>query len=687
MFQLSYLSKTLGSCLVISTMTLGLMGCGSSSSNSDETSQVVEVENYQLQLLHVADMDGSNARVIDNAPHFARNLNALRAQYPQSSLFVSSGDNYIPGARYDASANELFSNIAGVNEPGVARADIAMLNAMGLSASAVGNHDMDGGPEAFAGIINADNAYPGAAFPYLSANLDFSSDANTQGLVTASGQDAANIGQSLSASTVVTINGETIGIVGATTPTQEVITSTGDVTVLPQNDGMSELAAIIQGEVDALTASGINKIILLAHMQDMAVEQALANLLTDVDIIVAGGSNTLMANSQDTLWPGDSAALSYPLWLESASAEPVALVNVDGDYKYLGRLVVEFDNAGRLIPDSVDTNESGAIISSDAQAQSLAGEPNNEVEAIATAMRDVIVATESNILGNASVFLNGVRSQVRSQETNLGNLTADANLWYAQLAEPATRIAIKNGGGIRAAIGQQHYPAGSTNPADIEHLPNAPFPAAGKAAGDISQFDIQTSLAFNNDLVTMEVSAVELKAILEHSIASVDADDPNGYGGGRFPQVAGLSFSFDPQQPSREVNENTGELVHSGMRIQQLTVLGQGNEADDVIVVNGELQGDINRRFTLVTLGYIGQGGDGYPFPCRGDDCDNQTPLTLSAAFDPHLADFAATGSEQDALAEYLLAYYPNQSSPYQGGDNLSHQGHQDQRIVRLPHN
>ncbi|RJG47547.1 bifunctional metallophosphatase/5'-nucleotidase [Motilimonas pumila] len=684
MFQLSHLSKALRPCVAVSVITLGLMGCGSSGSDDKSASEDISTNYFKLQLLHVADMDGSNARVIDNAPYLARNLNAARLLYPENSLFVSSGDNYIPGSRYDASADERFSNVAGVNEPGVARGDIAMLNAMGLQASAVGNHDMDGGPEEFASIISIDNSYPGAAFPYLSSNLDFSTDENTQGLVEAAGQYAEELGQSLTASTLVTVNGQTIGIVGATTPTQEVITSTGDVAVLPLSDANEALAALIQAQVDALTATGVDKIILLAHMQDIAVEKALAGLLQDVDIIVAGGSNTLMADSQDTLWPGDNAAETYPLLLESASAEPVALVNVDGDYKYLGRLVVEFDNNGLLVTASIDENESGAIASSAEKAAELGGEENSQVTAIASAMSDVIVASESNILGNSAVFLNGIRADVRSQETNLGNLTADANLWYAQLADPNTRIAIKNGGGIRAEIGQKRYPAGSTNPDDIRYFATAEFPAAGKASGDISQFDIQTSLAFNNDLVTMTVSAAELKSLLEHSVAAVAADDVSGYGGGRFPQVAGLSFSFDPQQHAREIDESSGEVVTSGMRIQHLTVLSHRDEPDDEVVINGELQGDVERTFTLVTLGYIGQGGDGYPFPCDGDDCANQTPLSQGLTQDPAYSDFAPTGTEQDALAEYLQAFYPNQDAAYQGADDLIENGHSDTRITRL---
>ncbi|WP_159064756.1 bifunctional metallophosphatase/5'-nucleotidase [Thaumasiovibrio subtropicus] len=662
------------------TMTVALGSTLLTACNSDsDTAPVKVAENYKLQLLHVADMDGSNSRVLDNAGNFARNLDALTKQYPENTLFVSSGDNYIPGSRYAASDDDVFANVAGVNVPGVGRGDIAMLNAMGVKASAVGNHDMDGGPEEFATIFGADNAYPGAQFPYLSANLDFSADANTAPHVTEAGQLVSEVANKLAASSIVEVNGQRIALIGATTPTQDVITSVGNVTVLPANNEIADLAAIIQQEVDAVVATGIDKVVLLAHMQNINVEKQLATLLKDVDIIVAGGSNTLLATTEDELWPGDTAADTYPILLKSASDQPVAVVNVEGDYKYLGRLIVEFDKDGVLVEDSIDSAVSGPVLSTQARADELGGEANADVEAVVTAMKDVLVASESVILGHSNVFLNGIRAHVRGQESNLGNLTADANLWYAQQHDANTVISIKNGGGIRAEIGQSYFPAGSTNPEDITYEQTAAFPAANKAQGDISKYDIQTALSFNNDLVLMDVTATELKAIIEHAIGEVDATDASGYGGGRFPQIGGMSFSFDATQAARAVDGTSGAVTVAGERVRSLTV---GN---DVVIADGAIQGDANRTFKLVTLGYIGRGGDGYPFPCAGTDCaDNQVRLETAMTNDPALSDFSATGKEQDALAEYLKAVHPDAANAYNGSDDLISVTHTDTRIVPL---
>jgi 2',3'-cyclic-nucleotide 2'-phosphodiesterase (5'-nucleotidase family) len=676
-FKKNYLSTLIASTLMVTVLS----ACNESNTDSDSVDDVT----YTLQLLHMADMDGSNAIALANAGNFASTVSTLRNVYPENTLFLSSGDNYIPGARYEAGNDASMSQVSGVNVPGNGRADIAMLNAMGLQASAVGNHDLDGGTEEFASIIAVDDTYLGAQFPYLSSNMVFADDTNTAPLVVEDGQTASTIPNSLASTTIIEVNGERIGIVGATTPTNEVITSTGDITVLPANDSTVELAAIIQTKVDELTATGINKIILLAHMQTISIEKQLATLLNNVDIIVAGGSNTLLADSTDRQWAGDTVVDNYPLLLKSATDEDVALVNVDGDYKYLGRLVVGFNADGELITSSIDEDESGSYITDDTMVTSLSANANADVDAIVDAVNDIIVAAESNILGHTTVFLNGTKSEVRSEETNLGNLTAEANLWYAKLADSSVQVSIKNGGGIRADIGYAAYPAGSTSVEDLIYYPPAAYPNAGKEAGDISQYDLQSSLAFNNSLSTLAITASELKEILEHTVSDIDVTDATGYGGGKFPQIAGMQFTFDATLTAAEYDADTGALITAGLRVTTLSVDTDGDGTfDDVVVENGSVQGDDSRSFNMVTLSYLGTGGDGYPFPCIDDSCSNQTQLESNmGANDPGLASFATDGTEQDALAEYLLQSYPDIDNAYAEKDSIEDSTIVDMQIIR----
>jgi len=593
----------------ISLIILILLGFLFVGCNDDDDDDKKSSADFTLQLLHMSDVDGSNAEAIANAGNFARNITAFKVKYPDNTLFLSSGDNYIPGSRYDAGANEAMAEVDGIKVPGKGRADIAMLNAMGLQASAVGNHDLDGGTSEFASIIGVDGEYPGAQFPYLSSNLIFAADEKPAPFVKEDGEEAKDIPNSLTSSAVIEVNGEKIGIVGATTPTEEVIATTGGITVLPANDSTEELAALIQAKVDALTATGINKVILLAHMQTLSIEKSMALLLKDVDIIVAGGSNTRLSDDNDRIWAGDESQGEYPLQYTSAKAEPVLIVNVDGDYKYIGRLVVGFDKNGLILTGTLDDDVNGAYVCDNTMAESLGGEVIAQVDAVVTALNNVIIASEENIIGNTSVWLNGIKSQVRSEETNLGNLTADANLWYAKLLDSEVSVSIRNGGGIRASIGYAIYPPGSTNPDDLMYLPPAAYPAAGKEDGDISQFDLQSALAFNNSLAIVEVTAHELKEIIEHAVAEVVPADATGYGGGRFTQVAGISFTYNPNLTARTANAETGEIISNGKRIIELKV---GN---DTVVSQGVMQGDENRTFNVITLGYLADGGDGYPFP------------------------------------------------------------------------
>ena len=81
---------------------------------------------------------------------------------------------------------------------------------------------------------------------------------------------------------------------------------------------------------------------------------------------MAGGSNTLMADANDRLRAGDVAAESYPFLTTGLDGKALALINTDGNYKYVGRLVVDFDADGTLIPSSIDPVISG-VYAADSQ--------------------------------------------------------------------------------------------------------------------------------------------------------------------------------------------------------------------------------------------------------------------------------------------------------------------------------
>ncbi len=615
--------------IVLSILLLGsltLVGTSAFSQNGEDP-----LSKTTLQLLHAADMEGG-IEALENAPRFSSVLNALKAEV-ENTVIIGAGDSYIPGPFFAAANNGSLREVLG--REGSGRADILMLNAMGFMAGALGNHEFDLGPGTLAGLIAPDRDYVGAAFPFLSANLDFSSDSNLAPLVVEPGQEASTIPNSITKSVVITTpSGEKIGVVGITTPLLGSLSVPGNVGIAPADpNDMMALAAIIQESVDALTATGINKIILTGHLQQINLDETLATHLTDVDIIIAGGSNTLLADETDRLHPGDTADRPYPIMTQSATHEPIAIVGTDGNYRYVGRLVVDFDASGILVAESIDATVSGAFVT-DAQGVVDTGnaEPAARVVEITEAVRNIVTEKDGNIFGQTSVYLNGNHGSIRTEETNIGNLIAEANLAAGKRVDPSVVVSLKNGGGIRAPIGVAAYGKLLSPPANG---------LVGKTEGQISQIDIENTLRFNNGLTLLTLSAAELLEVIEHTVAA----SGGGSTPGRFPQIAGMAFSFDTSLPE-------------GSRVQSLVITDTDGNPTDTIAQNGEIVGDADRTFRMVTITFLVDGGDDYPYANFPNTHRVDLTEVMTEEQSGGQATFTDPGTEQDALAEYLAANF-----------------------------
>ena len=626
---------------------------------------------FTLQLFHLSDQE-ANTTSIDLAPNLSAVLNALRAEDIDSdgvagfedTLVLSSGDAWIPGLFYDAS-----ESIYGA--PGAA--DILIQNELGIQAISFGNHEFDNGTSIIAQLLSGDIdfdededtsgflPYAGANFPYLAGNLDFTTDPNLAPLATADGQNVDDIAGKVTGTAVVeTDGGELIGLVSAVVPTiDDGLTSPGpDLGVFPESNDLTELAAIIQADVDALLAAnpGLNKVILMSHQQVLAREQELATLLEGVDIIMAGGSNSVLLDETDAGFDGEAADGVYPGFFTGADGNPVAVVNTDAAYNYLGRLVIDFDENGVILPESYDATISGAYETSDAGVAALGAEglADPEIVAIAADVEATILEGESTFFAVATEFLNAERAGggtdgVRTQETNLGNLTADANLQYVQQFDDSVVFSFKNGGGIRANIGKIEQPAGDSDPV---RLPTEGI-EGGKPAGGISTNDIANTLAFNNGLTLLSLTTQQIVDTVEATLENYTSLEQSAGGWGQF---SGLRFSFSPDlEPGNRlinaalVNEETGDVIAELVRAGE-------------VVDNGDT------TFRTVTLNFLADGGaDGLPITVEGEDGFDAAVAAATNRVDlvdsdnPVLdgrATFAATGSEQDALAEYLLGEF-----------------------------
>jgi hypothetical protein len=179
-----------------------------------------------------------------------------------------------------------------------------------------------------------------------------------------------------------------------------------------------------------------------------------------------------------------------------------------------------------------------------------------------------------------------------------------------------------------------------------------------KPEGGISQNDIQTALAFNNGLTLMTLTRAELVGLLEHGVSAIPRVD------GRFPQIAGLTFSYNPTLPT-------------GSRVVNAAIVDDAGTVLTELVQGGAIAGDPEEGFRIVTLDFLaaprfdGDGnfigaGDGYPFPNTNTDPatgEVGDPAVIARVNQVFLveegvqtgdATFSDDGTEQDALAEYL---------------------------------
>jgi 2',3'-cyclic-nucleotide 2'-phosphodiesterase/3'-nucleotidase/5'-nucleotidase len=652
------------------------------------TVAIIQLNNrsaFQMQILHSSDMESSVAAVVD-APNYAAIVDKLEDEHT-NTLILSSGDNTLPGpflsAGEDPSVQTALRNTAAsyyagtqALRPAIGRPDIAIMNIIGFNASALGNHEFDLGTSELNGQIGvdirnsgADKRWIGAQFPYVSANLDFSNDVNLNYLYTnqilrdTAFKTPVNISansqkKGLAPSIIIERNGEKIGVVGVTTQVLAKISSPGATTVKgPQVDDMPALAAIVQPVIDSLIAKeNINKIILLAHLQQLANEKALAPLLKNVDIIISGGNHAYTADGNDRLIDGHVATENYPIHATSNTGQPMVILNTTSEWKYVGRFVCDFDANGVLITSALDSNINGVYASDTAMVTALYGTYANafapgtkgaNVRAICSAIGSVIVSKDGTIVGKSKVFLEGRRNLVRTEETNLGNLSSDANLWYAKQYDPEVAVSIKNGGGIRSAVGFVNS-VGS----NVILEPTQANPSANKLKGDVSRLDIENSLRFNNRLVIVSTNAAGLKRLLEHGIA---ATRPNATLG-QFPQIGGVAFSYDTTKAA-------------GNKIKSMVLIDSLGNKIDTILRNGKLVGDTTKIYKVVTLNFLANasgpgsqvGGDGYPFPAVVTArVDLDTAIKAAGA-----STFAVIGSEQDAFAEYMLKKHNSNATAY----------------------
>ncbi len=510
------------------------------------TPEPISADTFTLTILH--NNDGESKLLPDadagfpGVARFATQVKLMQAAAAAAGAGVvtlTSGDNFL-------ASQELGISLA---------RDGALYDSVALSglydAMALGNHDFDFGPDVTARFIEGFD--PPVTF--LSANADFSNEPVLQALVDS---------DKLAASTVVDAGGQQVGVIGAVTPLLPNISS-------PRNVVISDVLAAVQAEAESLAAQGVNKIILVSHLQGVSEEIALVADLAGVDVVIAGGGDDLLRNEGDTCMPDDKPAGPYPLLVEDSTGTEVPVITAPGGYRCIGALTVTFDGDGSIVSHTGRSVGVSFDVAPDPAVQSSVVEP------LAAAVAEV----DANVIGQSEVDLDGRRASVRTGSSNQGNLHADAlRATATNLAEDfgtgVPDAAIQNGGGIRN---------------------DAVIPAGPITAGDT--WDIAP---FRNFVVVGEVSRETFHVLLEQAVDRIPG------AGGQFPQVSGFTFTYDPSAPARET-DRAGDCSlagNPGSRIRDVTL------DDGTAIVRGGavVPGD---PVVLTTIDFLANGGDCYP--------------------------------------------------------------------------
>lgn len=347
----------------------------------------------------------------------------------------------------------------------------------------LGNHEFDDGVKGLVPYINA------LKFPIVTANVDFSKEPELQKTP-------------LKPSTILTVAGIKIGIIGYLTPETKIISQTENVIFRNEVDALIE-------ESEKLKKQGIKTIIAVGH-SGFDMDKVIAEKVPLIDIVVGGHTNTFLYNGpQPSIETPEGL---YPTVIVQPSGKKVPVVQAYAYTKYMGVLNITIDDDGKVI----SFKGQPMLLNS-----TVPQEP--DVLQVLEKYRPIVDELDKAIVGRTRVVLDA--NDCRIKECNFGNLIADAfvaykSYFYGGSYWTDTPIAIQNGGGIRNSIDARHK------------------------SGNITRGDILACLPFDNRMIAVSLNGTDLIEMLETSIRS------NGETSrGEYLQFSGLQVVYDKSKP------------------------------------------------------------------------------------------------------------------------------------------
>ena len=415
-------------------------------------------------------------------------------------------------------------------------ANIQLMNALGYDIAIPGNHEFDYGMDRFLELTKT------ASFPYISCNFNKEGELLFPPYI------------------IKEIEGIKIGFVGVTTP--ETLTSstptyfqdeTGKyVYGFFQDETGEGLYSAVQKAVDDVRAEGADYVIVMGHLGNEAVCEP----FTYADVI----ANT---NGIDILLDG-----------HSHDTDQVVMKNKDGDDVIRQACGTKLEGIGWARISAADGSCSTGLYywGNDVPAPELLGienemtdEVKNAKDALDEKLEEVVATSPMDLVIYDPEILDQPGKPiriVRRQETNLGDLCADA-----YLDQSGADIAIVNGGGIRVNID----------------------------SGDITLNDILKVHPYGNALNVIEVTGQQVLDALEWGARAV----PDENGG--FLQVAGMTYEIHTYLPSTCTKDENS--LFTGI---------EGEYRVKNVMVGGEPL-DPEKTYTLAAHDYmLLNHGDGY---------------------------------------------------------------------------
>lgn len=340
-----------------------------------------------------------------------------------------------------------------------------------------------------------------------------------------------------------TKSGVKIGFFGMATPETQTKVNPGLIKGLKFVAG-KDLYPCAQTQIDKLKADGADIVICLSHLGVDEESKADGNRSVDlaantdgIDIIIDGHSHTIMTDGNE-VEPIQSTGTKIPT---------------------VG--VIMIDNATKKMEDHFLISMEGL-----------------QKEVITKAITDKLIQDVNKeydvVFARSEVDLNGDKAPGnRTEETNLGDLIADATVYSVTKTDGALKVdqdhvvAIMNGGGIRAWI----------------------------KAGSVTKNDVKTVLPFGNTISVVYVTGAQLLEALEASTYSL----PEAVGG--YPQTSGMKFTVDTRKAYAKGAAYPDSTYYAPASINRVTIES----------INGQ-PFSMTDTYAVITNDFCAAGGDTY---------------------------------------------------------------------------